>query len=195
MALTVAASDSMARSASTLAIRGLSASRPPNASRCDVWWIASAIALRMTAADPSEQSSRVWLTISMIVRTPAPSSPTIRAQVPASSISLDAFERSPSLSFRRWMRKTFGDSSGVHRGTRKQLSPPGVWASIRNASLIGAEQNHLCPVSRYSPAGPPPSIAVAVVVLARTSDPPCFSVIAMPQVRPALLDAGAKAPS
>ena len=48
-------------------------------------------------------------------------------------------------------------------------------ARTRKASLIGAEQNHLCPVSRY-----PPSAGSARVVLARTSEPPCFSVIAIP---------------
>ena len=49
-----------------------------------------------------------------------------------------------------------------------------------NGGGPGAEQNHLCPRSRYSAPGPPPSTGVAVVVLARTSEPPCFSVIAMP---------------
>ena len=67
---------------------------------------------------------------------------------PSNSISLDAFDRSPSLSFSRWMRMGFRVPSGFHRGTRKQLIPPGAWASIRKASDIGAEQNHLCPVSR-----------------------------------------------
>ena len=38
--------------------------------------------------------------------------------------------------------------SGVHRGSRKQLMPPGAWASIKKASDIGAEQNHLWPVNR-----------------------------------------------
>ena len=127
----------------------------------------------------------------MIVRTPRPSSPTMRAQVPASSISLDAFDRSPSLSLSRWMRNTLGVPSGCQRGVRKQLRPPGAWASMRKASLIGAEQNHLCPVSRYSPPGPPPATGAAVVVFALTSDPPCFSVIAMPHVSPALSPGGA----
>ena len=39
-------------------------------------------------------------------------------------------------------------SSSSHRGTRKQLMPPGACASIKNASDMGAEQNHLWPVSR-----------------------------------------------
>jgi hypothetical protein len=42
---------------------------------------------------------------------------------------------------------------------------------------MGAEQNHLCPVRRHAaPSGS------ARVVFVRTSEPPCFSVIAMPSV-------------
>ena len=44
--------------------------------------------------------------------------------------------------------------SGRTRGSRKQDSPPGAWASTMNTSPIGAEVNHLCPVSRYSPRRP-----------------------------------------
>ena len=40
--------------------------------------------------------------------------------------------------------------SARQRGTRKQVSPASVWASVRNASDIGAEQNHLWPISRYA---------------------------------------------
>ena len=55
---------------------------------------------------------------------------------------------------------------------------------------MGAEQNHLCPVRRQpSPSGS------ARVVLARTSEPPCFSVIAMPMVAPAFSSAGREAGS
>ena len=70
--------------------------------------------------------------------------------------------------------------SGRQRGRKKHVSPASVWARVRNPSLIGAEQNHLWPVIRYSS----PERWRAVVVLARTSLPPCFSVIAMPQVSP-----------
>ena len=49
-------------------------------------------------------------------------------------------------------------------------------------SDIGAEQNHLWPVSSYSAPAPPPFSGRATVVLARTSEPPCFSVIAMPAI-------------
>ena len=71
------------------------------------------------------------------------------------------------------------------RGTRKQVSPRGVCASVKSPSDIGAEQNHLCPVSRQSA----PS-TTARVALARTSEPPCFSVMAMPSVSAAFAPAG-----
>ena len=138
------------------------------------------------------QSRRVWLTISMIVATPRPSSPTSWAQAPRNSTSLEAFERLPSLSLSRWMWKRLRSPSGVQRGSRKQEIPPSAWARTRNASHIGAEQNHLWPVSSYSAPGPPPSIGTATVVLARTSEPPCFSVIAIPHRAPALSGAGAE---
>ncbi len=57
-------------------------------------------------------------------------------------------------------------------------------------SDIGAEQNHLCPTSSYSAPAPPPFTGVAKVVFARTSEPPCFSVIAMPAIAEPFSDAG-----
>jgi hypothetical protein len=68
------------------------------------------------------------------------------------------------------------------RGSKKHDSPSSVCASTRKTSHIGAEQNHLCPVSSYSAPAPPPFRARATVVFARTSEPPCFSVIAMPAI-------------
>ena len=130
--------------------------------------------------------------MSMIVGTPRPSSPTSRAQAPSNSTSLDAFERFPSLSFRRWMWKPLRSPSGVKRGRRKHESPPSAWARTRNASHIGAEQNHLWPVISYSAPGPPPLRGRAVVVLARTSEPPCFSVMAIPHSAPSFSVAGMK---
>ena len=50
-------------------------------------------------------------------------------------------------------------------------------------SHIGAEVNHLWPVSRYVPS----PFGTACVVPARTSEPPCFSVIDMPAVMPAFV--------
>jgi hypothetical protein len=85
----------------------------------------------------------------------------------------------PSLSFSRMTWRLLRSPSGLMRGTRKQESPFSVCASVRKASHIGAEQNHLWPTSRKAS----PS-RKARVVLARTSLPPCFSVIAMPMVTP-----------
>ena len=150
---TVAASDSTARSASTFCISGCSTSRLPNAERPSQWLIAAAVPHRIPVAQPITQSSRVWLTISMIVGTPRPSSPTIRAQAARNSTSLEAFERLPSLSLSRWMWKRLRSPSGVKRGSRKHERPPSAWASTRNASHIGAEQNHLWPVISYSAPG------------------------------------------
>ncbi len=112
----------------------------PNAERCAAWWIACATPTRIPAAAPIAQSSRVWLTISMIVGTPRPSSPTSRAQAPRNSTSHEAFERLPSLSLSRWMWKRLRSPSGVKRGIRKQESPPSVWARTRKASHIGADR-------------------------------------------------------
>ena len=143
----------MHRSASTFCIRGWSISSLPKADRCAAWWVARATPSRIPDVEPSTQSRRVWLTISMMVGTPRPSSPTICAQAPSNSTSLDAFERFPSLSFRRWRWKRLRVPSGRIRGSRKHDSPPSACASTRNASHIGAEQNHLWPVISYSRSG------------------------------------------
>ena len=132
------------------------------------------------------QSKRVIATISMIVRTPRPSSPTIQASAPRSSVSLEAFETLPILRFRRSTCSGFLVPSGRQRGSRKHVSPPGACASTRNASHIGAETKYLWPTSSYASPGPSAPIGYARVVLARTSEPPCFSVIAMPIVSPCL---------
>lgn len=88
------------------------------------------------------------LTISMMVATPRPSSPTSQPKAPSYSISAEALERLPSLSLRRWSSSRLRVPSGRTRGSRKQESPPGACARVRNTSDIGAEVNHLCPVSR-----------------------------------------------
>ena len=129
---------------------GWSMSVAPKALRCRAWWVARVSAARVIAAEPSTQSSRVAATMSMIARTPRPSSPTSAPHVPSSSISEEALDRSPSLSLSRWMAKGLRVPSSRTRGTRKQLGAASgeVLARTRKTSLIGAEQNHLCPVSR-----------------------------------------------
>src|SRR5207302_1438144 len=126
----------------------------------------------------------------MIVETPRPSSPTSWAHAWSNSTSLDAFERFPSLSLSRWRCRPFRSPSGVHRGSRKQESPPSAWASTRNTSHIGAEKNHLWPVISYSEPGPPPFSGRATVVLERTSEPPWRSVIPIPISAPRFSLAG-----
>ena len=130
-------------------MRGWSTSSAPNADRWRAWCTARTRAARIVAAEPSTQSSRVAATMSRIVRMPRPSSPTRTPQVPSSSTSDDALDRLPSLSLSRCSAKGLRVPSSRTRGTRKQPTPASVCASTRKASLIGAEQNHLWPVSRY----------------------------------------------
>ena len=143
----------------------------------------------MPAALPMTQSSLVALTIAMIVATPRPGSPTCQASAPSNSISAEALDLLPSLSLSRCRRIPLRVPSGSTRGSRKQVSPAGPWASVRNRSHMGAEQNHLCPVSRWAPS-PAAGTGSARVVLALTSEPPCFSVMAMPDSRPRLPSGG-----
>ena len=117
------------------------------------------------------------------------------ALAPSNSTSDEAFDRLPSLSFSLWKRSALTVPSGRKRGMRKHDSPLGACASTRNASLIGADMNHLCPVSTYSRPGPPPCTGTALVVLARTSVPPWRSVMPMPTVMPVLSIAGLNAGS
>jgi hypothetical protein len=131
-----------------LAIRGWSARCAPNALRCAAWWAAWAAPARIPVAAEMTQSSRVMLTISMIVVTPRPSSPTSQATASSYSTSAEALDRLPSLSLSRCRRMPLRVPSGKTRGSRKHDRPPGAWASTMNRSPMGAEVNHLCPVSR-----------------------------------------------
>ncbi len=145
IATAVAASVSTARSAITFCISGLSARSEPNAERWATCHDASFRARRISAVEPSTQSSRVAATISMIVRTPRPSSPSRCARVPSNSSSLDALDRLPSLSLSRTTSSWLRVPSASTRGTTKQVTPSSAWARTRNMSFIGAEVNHLCP--------------------------------------------------
>jgi hypothetical protein len=102
--------------------------------------------MRIKPAEPVAQSSRVSCTISMMVRTPLPSSPTCQAKASANSTSEEAFERLPIFSFSRWKWSLFTAPSGRNRGIRKHVIPPGACASTRKASHMGADMNHLCPL-------------------------------------------------
>ncbi len=65
---------------------------------------------------------------------------------------------------------------GCGRCATKHVMPASVWASVKKTSKTGWVQNHLCPVSSYQSS----PIGSATVVLARRSDPPCFSVKTIP---------------
>ena len=142
-----AASDSSARSARTFFINGWSISSAPKAERRRQWWITWDRAMRIPALEPIMQSKRVMATISMMVRTPSPSSPTRQASAPRSSVSHDALETLPIFFFRRWICIGFLDPSGRQRGSRKQVRPAAVCARVRKPSHIGAETKNLCPTS------------------------------------------------
>jgi len=62
--------------------------------------------------------------MSMITDTPLPSSPSSQAVASWYSISLEALDLLPSLSFSRMTWMPLRDPSGAMRGTRKQLRPP-----------------------------------------------------------------------
>ena len=89
------------------------------------------------------------------------------------------------------MNRRLRSPPGVQRGTRKQNRPPAAYARVRKASDMGAEQKNLWPVRRYSAPSPVALPAgSARVELVRTSEPPCFSVMNIPMVAPALSDTG-----
>ena len=142
-----AASLSRARSASTFCISGCWLSTLPKAERWAQWCSACDAAMRIPALEPIMQSKRVMLTISMMVRTPRPSSPTIQASAPRSSVSLEALDALPIFFLSRNTCIGFLVPSGRQRGSRKHDRPPGACASTRKASHIGADTKYLCPTS------------------------------------------------
>ena len=166
-------------------------SSEPKAERCAACQVASLTARRISEVEPSTQSSRVAATISMMVRTPRPSSPSrcatravelqLRRRVgPVAQLVLEAYDVE-AVARRR---------PAAPAAPRSSVTPPSACASTRKTSFIGAEVNHLCPCSVYSPST---DVRRASVTLARTSEPPCFSVIPMPASAPSLVD-GARTP-
>mmetsp|Transcript_18895 Transcript_18895/g.52029 ORF Transcript_18895/g.52029 Transcript_18895/m.52029 type:complete len:268 (-) Transcript_18895:323-1126(-) len=176
---------------------GCSMSRLPKALRPQACCAACCAQRRMSAALPMTQSRRVCTTMSTMVRTPRPGGPSITPHASRYSTSLEALDLSPSLSLSRCtVKPLFREPSGSQRGTMKQETPSLVCARVRKASHIGAEVNHLCPSNQKPSPGPScPGVAgLARVVLARTSEPPCFSVMDIPTVAPGLCCRGASAP-
>ena len=94
------------------------------------------------------------------------------------------------------MRMRLRVPSGSTRGKNRQVCPdevPGsVCARIRKASHMGAEKNHLWPVTANAGPHALSPMATASVVLLRTSEPPCFSVMPMPMVTARLACTGAR---
>ncbi len=125
-------------------ISGLSASSPPNARRCAAWWVACATAWRISAVDPSTQSSRVAETISMMVRTPRPSAPSRRAQVPSSSTSDEAFDRLPSLSLSRCSRNALRDAVRQHPRAPRSRSARRAPGPARGTGRTSAPSRTTC---------------------------------------------------
>ncbi len=72
------------------------------------------------------------------------------------------------------------------------MSPPGACARTTKTSLMGEEQNHFWPVSRYvSPdSTAPPGSGAATVVVVRRSLPACRSVTASPARLPSFSAGG-----
>ena len=150
-----ALSTSSARSASTLAISGCSISRRWKARRPLAHQSASESAARISPAGASAVSRRVWCTISMMVRTPPPGSPSASAKAPAYSISAEALARLPSLSLSRISRMALRSPSGVQRGTRKQVSPAGRLRQRQEGVRHRRRAEPLVP-------GQPPALAVGL---------------------------------
>ena len=107
-----------------------------------------------SAAEPIAQSRRVKLTISTIRAIPSPSSPISQPCVPSNSTSRGCVAAIAELVLEAHDRKRIARSVGEHARHQETRKPAAACASTKNASLIGALQNHLCPVSRYSQPAP-----------------------------------------
>ena len=179
-----------ARSSSSAARSG--ACRRPGAARCGAAPATApgASGRRCPGRSPAA-SSRPW---PGSAARHGQASPTSQAVAPWNSTSLLALAWLPSLCFRRWMASALTRPSGSQRGRKKQLSPArplrqhqeGVAHRRREEPLVAGDG-----VTR-SPQASRPS-ATARVVLARTSEPPCFSVMPMPSVTAVLCAAGHEA--
>ena len=105
-------------------------------------------ASRIVAVEPSTQSSRVAPTMSMMVRTPRPSSPS-RAAPRAVELDLArGVGAVAELVLEALQRERVARAVVERAGHDEAGEAAGAWASTRKTSLIGAEQNHLWPVSR-----------------------------------------------
>ena len=144
----MAASDSSARSASTLRISGWSTSGVPNALRWRTWSTASVSARASAPPSPARSRAGSSATISMMVA----HAPALLADPPADRAVVfdlgEALDRLPSLSLSRWMWMPLRVPSGSIRGTRKQVQPSG---------RLGEHEEHVVHGRRAEPfvAGEP----------------------------------------
>ena len=161
--MTVAASDSIARSASTFAHQRLvDEQRAERARGARRGRSPARRPARIPPAAPSTQSRRVWLTISMIVGTPRPGSPTMprpraveldlaRRVRAVAELVLEALDAEARCACRRAGRAA----------AAKHERPSSVCASTRNTSHIGARAEPLVAGELVLGAGPPPLSGVA----------------------------------
>ena len=117
---------------------GWSISSFPNAERCAAWWVAYPTARRMFVVVPITQSSRVWPTISMIVGTPRPGSPTRCA----SAVELDLRGGVGAVAelLLQPLDLEAGVALAVGQDAGQRVIPSGAWARTRKRSHIGAER-------------------------------------------------------
>ncbi len=186
MASTVAASDSTARSASTLRISGWSIRSLPKAARWRAWWMACSTAVRMPAvgaqhavqarvADHLDDRRHAAAGLADELA-PHAVQLDLRAGVgPVAELVLQALDadrvalavgqqaRHGEARWGGWGPIPSGPASGTGRSSARCRTTCGRRAGSR----------------RRRPRA-------AVVMLARTSEPPCFSVMAMPTIAPGL---------
>ena len=127
-----------------------------------------------------------------MVATPRPSSPMAQACAPANSTSEDAFERLPSLSFRRWKCRRV--HAAVGQEARHQETGESACGLGQHQEGVRHRRGHEPLVAGDDVFGARAALPTgsAFVVVARTSVPPCFSVMPMPMVTALFFAAGAK---
>jgi hypothetical protein len=103
----------------------------------------------MIPTDATAQSSRVSVTMSRMVRMPRRVlADEVSRWRRLNSTSDEALERLPSLSFSAGSAARWPQPSLQEARHEEADSPRGACASMRKASDIGADMNHLWPVSR-----------------------------------------------
>ena len=136
--------------------------------------------MRIRPADAIAQSSRVSCTISMMVRTPRPSSPTRQAKAPCELDLRGSVGAVAELVLEALQAERI-DLPVRPKSRHQETGQP--------ARRLRQHQERVAHRRRHEPFVAGDAIAFAgrhrrAVVLARTSVPPCFSVMPMPMVTP-----------